>query len=664
MSGFLQFLHQVSGTSEKQPLVALKDPTGNTSDFQNIFSQALSSESLAVQQNESNGQTVSQDFLHSLSTINKGETQLLTDIVENLGKENSFLGETKSLSAINIQEPKNANEENTSLTSFIGIFSGQTEIAITNFNNPSAIISDKTDIQTTIVSSNTEQINSSIQLSLVDTLQTQTDSEENAQLIFTRAGIQMGSENVEQTLGTKIGNDLHNIKSGEQKISRDSQNQIAIPNPDLTKEIGGNKVEFVAEVKPQSQRSQTIEQTLLSETPSLKLATRDVQIFAQTPNEKVIVEKVDAADLQNSSTKSTSFTSSDIKENVSSTRFTSGNFHISRQTENEQSPLLQLRTLENSSSRAFIQPNQNAANVAKNDGQLNGKLPLQSVVSLEPQKELLTDSKKNSTQVKENLRSEIVRDGGVKITGVEKSEDASLTKGENFSKTENAPQGKNNDQVLVKNAGEQIQKNTKHVEQKEEIAIQPQIKNKDFTEVLQENVATKPSSSQQPSADLTSSVTTRTSDTITPRTEVQSRYSTALSEQWSQKVMEDLGKSTLVKVSDEVSEIRLRLQPENLGRLLVDIKTSGGKMTAQIVVSNNDVKHALEMNLPVLQDALAQRGIEMKNVEVFEQNSHQQQHHQKNEKPFDERNQNKPYNDERAERFARYFGNNTMEFTA
>jgi len=162
------------------------------------------------------------------------------------------------------------------------------------------------------------------------------------------------------------------------------------------------------------------------------------------------------------------------------------------------------------------------------------------------------------------------------------------------------------------------------------------------------------SQSQQPSL----------SKPLTLQNEVQPRYSDALSDQWTKQVIDNINKSSLVRVTDQNSEIRLRLHPEHLGELLVNVKSENGKMTANIVVNNIEVKKALETNMPVLNDAFISRGIEMKKVDIYDQQEQRQSSQDSNNQQFEQHQNQRSFDEEKAKRFARYFGYNTREYTA
>ena len=83
-----------------------------------------------------------------------------------------------------------------------------------------------------------------------------------------------------------------------------------------------------------------------------------------------------------------------------------------------------------------------------------------------------------------------------------------------------------------------------------------------------------------------------------------------------QSVVDQVVKHLAMQVNGENSEVRITLQPESLGEVTVHVKMEGGKMQAQIDVSQASVKSALEMQLPQLRHSLSERGIDVQRLDV------------------------------------------------
>jgi flagellar hook-length control protein FliK len=71
------------------------------------------------------------------------------------------------------------------------------------------------------------------------------------------------------------------------------------------------------------------------------------------------------------------------------------------------------------------------------------------------------------------------------------------------------------------------------------------------------------------------------------------------------------------RVRDGISELRFHLRPESLGEMSLKVRLDDDKVTAQIHVTNPEVKAALEASVPLLRDALASRGIEVQHIDIF-----------------------------------------------
>lgn len=73
-----------------------------------------------------------------------------------------------------------------------------------------------------------------------------------------------------------------------------------------------------------------------------------------------------------------------------------------------------------------------------------------------------------------------------------------------------------------------------------------------------------------------------------------------------------------IKVSSnsEITEMNIKLKPEELGELTLRIISDSGTITAQFTAESRRVKEIIESNFDMLKDALAQNGIEIDQLEV------------------------------------------------
>ncbi len=81
--------------------------------------------------------------------------------------------------------------------------------------------------------------------------------------------------------------------------------------------------------------------------------------------------------------------------------------------------------------------------------------------------------------------------------------------------------------------------------------------------------------------------------------------------------------------TSEDSTIEMQLNPENLGKIYINVTERNSEITARIAVSNEAVKEALETQMVELRETLNNSGIKVNDVEVtiasheFEQNLEQ-----------------------------------------
>ena len=100
-------------------------------------------------------------------------------------------------------------------------------------------------------------------------------------------------------------------------------------------------------------------------------------------------------------------------------------------------------------------------------------------------------------------------------------------------------------------------------------------------------------------------------------------------------IMEQFAEQARVLVSADTTKIEMQLNPENLGKLYVEVIENEGSITAKIQTQNTIVKEALEMQIADLKVNLNQAGVKVDSVEVtvasheFERNLEQDANSQK-----------------------------------
>jgi flagellar hook-length control protein FliK len=71
-----------------------------------------------------------------------------------------------------------------------------------------------------------------------------------------------------------------------------------------------------------------------------------------------------------------------------------------------------------------------------------------------------------------------------------------------------------------------------------------------------------------------------------------------------------------MSVSQGGVEVRLRLHPESLGDVQVEVRWKGGQLTARLEAATATARDALEAGLPALRTALREQGVEVDHLQV------------------------------------------------
>lgn len=91
-------------------------------------------------------------------------------------------------------------------------------------------------------------------------------------------------------------------------------------------------------------------------------------------------------------------------------------------------------------------------------------------------------------------------------------------------------------------------------------------------------------------------------------------------------LIDQIARNVRVTISAEVTSMEMQLNPENLGRIYLNISEHEGVIRAQIAAQNTAVKEALELQIVELRQNLNQQGVKVDAIEVtvgtheFEQN--------------------------------------------
>lgn len=110
------------------------------------------------------------------------------------------------------------------------------------------------------------------------------------------------------------------------------------------------------------------------------------------------------------------------------------------------------------------------------------------------------------------------------------------------------------------------------------------------------------------------------------------------------QIMEQIVQQMRVTISNEITTMEMQMNPENLGKVYVNISSEEGVVNAQFHATNEVVKEALETQIATLRESLNQAGVKVDSIEVtiasheFERNL--EQNHQNPEEQMNGREQN------------------------
>lgn len=71
-----------------------------------------------------------------------------------------------------------------------------------------------------------------------------------------------------------------------------------------------------------------------------------------------------------------------------------------------------------------------------------------------------------------------------------------------------------------------------------------------------------------------------------------------------------------VSITPDQTSLELQLNPENLGKVNLNVQSKNGVMTAQFIVQNEVTKEAIESQMHILRDTLNEQGIKVEAIEV------------------------------------------------
>jgi flagellar hook-length control protein FliK len=97
-------------------------------------------------------------------------------------------------------------------------------------------------------------------------------------------------------------------------------------------------------------------------------------------------------------------------------------------------------------------------------------------------------------------------------------------------------------------------------------------------------------------------------------------------------LIEQVAENVKVVLANDSTSMEMQLNPENLGKIYLNVSTKEGMVNAQIAAQNEAVKEALETQIATLRENLNQAGVKVDAIEVtvasheFEKNLEQNEH--------------------------------------
>lgn len=90
-----------------------------------------------------------------------------------------------------------------------------------------------------------------------------------------------------------------------------------------------------------------------------------------------------------------------------------------------------------------------------------------------------------------------------------------------------------------------------------------------------------------------------------------------VSPQVAEKIIAQLSEAHSQNSAEQVSELKMLLNPHNLGEVAIKLVSDHGTVSVLISAANSDVAKALSENLPSLSQALTNKDVDLKNIQVI-----------------------------------------------
>lgn len=111
-------------------------------------------------------------------------------------------------------------------------------------------------------------------------------------------------------------------------------------------------------------------------------------------------------------------------------------------------------------------------------------------------------------------------------------------------------------------------------------------------------------------------------------------------------IIRQVSEFTRIMYQGNVTSMEMQLNPENLGKIFVQVTAKEGAITAHLAAQNEVVKEVLESQIAILKENMNQQGLKVEAVEVtiasheFERNLEENQHNQSQEEQQEQASKN------------------------
>ena len=154
-------------------------------------------------------------------------------------------------------------------------------------------------------------------------------------------------------------------------------------------------------------------------------------------------------------------------------------------------------------------------------------------------------------------------------------------------------------------------------------------------EQLKQNEPTiqKESRTPEPTGEISFSVSEQMPQNVTTVSDVDTQYLSIDT----MDLIEQIAENVKVNISQETTSMQMQLNPENLGKIYLEVSVKAGNIHAELAASDEAVRTALEAQVAELRASLNQAGLKVDSIEVtvasheFERNLEQGQEREEQE---------------------------------